>query len=54
MWIIETTDLFAEWLKEQDKAMQLDMIAALNLLKQEALISDGRMSIRCTAQRRLT
>ena len=35
MWIIETTDLFAEWLKEQDRAMQLDVIAALNLLKQE-------------------
>lgn len=35
MWIVETTDLFAEWLKEQDRAMQLDMLAALNLLKEE-------------------
>jgi hypothetical protein len=35
VWIVETTDLFAEWLKEQDRAMQLDVLAALNLLKQE-------------------
>lgn len=35
MWIVETTNLFAEWLKEQDRAMQLDVLAALNLLKQE-------------------
>ncbi|MFR0655846.1 type II toxin-antitoxin system RelE/ParE family toxin [Pantoea sp. SIMBA_079] len=35
MWIVETTDLFAEWLREQDRAMQLDVLAALNLLKQE-------------------
>ncbi|WP_418936873.1 type II toxin-antitoxin system RelE/ParE family toxin [Pantoea dispersa] len=35
MWLLDTTDLFAEWLKEQDRAMQLDVLAALNLLKQE-------------------
>ena len=35
MWIVKTTDLFAEWLREQDRAMQLDVLAALNLLKQE-------------------
>jgi len=35
VWIVETTELFAEWLAEQDRAMQIDIIAALNLLKQE-------------------
>ena len=35
MWIVEITDLFAEWLKEQGRAMQLDVLAVLNLLKQE-------------------
>lgn len=35
MWSVEVTECFALWLKEQDKAMQLDVIAALNLLKQE-------------------
>lgn len=35
MWSVEITECFAHWLKEQDKAMQLDVIAALDLLKQE-------------------
>ncbi|ORM63621.1 diaminopimelate decarboxylase [Pantoea rodasii] len=34
MWNVETTDSFATWLNEQDRAMQLDVLAALNLLKQ--------------------
>lgn len=51
MWAVETTGLVAEWLKEQDRAMQLDVIAALNLLKQEGPTSGARTLIRYTAPR---
>ncbi|KHJ67940.1 hypothetical protein QU24_11700 [Pantoea rodasii] len=35
MWTVEATDYFSIWFEDQDRAMQLDILAALNLLKQD-------------------
>ena len=35
MWSVRTTDFFVSWFNEQDRDMQLDILAALNLLKQD-------------------
>jgi hypothetical protein len=35
VWSVRTTDFFVSWFNEQDRDMQLDILAALNLLKQD-------------------